>query len=1182
MSRQRNKKTGFSDTSIRGHSKNPSPISADHATKEREATTLMNQGKIKEAEVLYRELISAGGTNHRVYGNLAVICGMQGKTNECIELLRKVLEIKAGDPDVHNNLANALLTKGNLIEAINSYRKAIELNPKDPEIYYNLGKALKDKGESAEAIATYNAALNLNPNFLDAYKNLGNILIEQGDITSAITCYKKVIELKPNEPGSYSNLGNAMREYGDISAAILYYKQALKFNQNEPASKYLFNLSNAELLSGNYTSGWKNYEHRFFCEQNKNCLQGKPSCKQVKRLKLTRGSQILLISEQGLGDTLQFMRYVLALKDQGMDVSLSAPTKLHSLIQTSGIHSSPLTPEEANQVTEGHWMPLLTLPRHLNVSPETPIITEPYIKTSDELISKWKNILSAEIRPIIGINWQGNPSQEKLEANGRSLPLEVFAAFATNTNASLLSLQKGFGSEQLKSCSFKDRFVSCQDQIDKTWDFLETAAIIANCDLVITSDTSVAHLAGGMGKTTWLLLKKVPEWRWGLEGDSSFWYPSMRLFRQKERCNWNEVMERVEKAFLEHFEGSSTPAKQVPATQTAINSKSNQYDRTSLFPAELKCTLIHRDGISSKHSIDKKVNINIPDNHNVLEQTINKSNAEGEASASRMQAVISERSNETSEEYCNRGDLSRQSGDLKSAQFFYEDAVKLDIFNPRALYNLALTKKQLGNSYEALNLLHKVIEIKPDLVEAYIANGIIYQEQGELEIATSLFNKAIEVEPNSKHAYNNLGNILRETGDLVGAIDAYRAATKIEPNFFEAHNNLGLAKQISGDLISAATCFKQAIAIQPCCSETYNNLGLLLQEMGCTQEAMGNFQKALQINPNLDAVRFNLGMLQLLTGNYHKGLKNYEFRFTVKNGLQSLLAKPNGPVWNGEGLSKNQRLILVAEQGLGDTLQFMRYAKVLKSRGFNPSLCAQPKLSSLIKASNLGVPLISIKDAIEDQNSAWLPMLSTLKYLQITPETPLVNDPYIKTSDSLKSKWRDLISQENGFVIGINWQGNPDHEKSTSRGRSLVLESFSPIAKINNVTLLSLQKGYGSEQLKKCSFKDRFVSCQDQIEETWDFLETAAIISNCHLIITCDTSVAHLAGGMGKKTWLLLKKVPEWRWGFEGDTSFWYPSMHLFRQKERCNWNEVMEQVTRALKSTLKNSKSLLYSKSTQ
>ena len=173
------------------------------------------------------------------------------------------------------------------------------------------------------------------------------------------------------------------------------------------------------------------------------------------------------------------------------------------------------------------------------------LFRSPYISTTKELVTKWQNILAGEKQPIIGINWQGNPKTENALLKGRSLPLKTFAPIVLHSNASLLSLQKGFGREQLDTCSFQDRFVGCQQQVHETWDFLETAAIIANCDLIITSDTSVAHLTGGMGKTTWLLLHKVPDWRWGLKGDTSFWYPSMRLFRQKERGNWDEVLQRI-------------------------------------------------------------------------------------------------------------------------------------------------------------------------------------------------------------------------------------------------------------------------------------------------------------------------------------------------------------------------------------------------------------------------------------------------------------------------------------------------------------------------------------------------------------------------------------------------------------------------------------------------------------
>ena len=241
------------------------------------------------------------------------------------------------------------------------------------------------------------------------------------------------------------------------------------------------------------------------------------------------------------------------MRNQGISVSVCAPSKLHALIQASGIDPSPLTSKQANEVTEGKWVPLLSVPRYLEVSPEKPIITHPYIKTLEKLAAKWATTLGGNGSPIVSINWQGNPKIEQTWLRGRSLTLETFVPITSCSEISLLSLQKGFGSEQLKTCSFKDRFVSCQDQINDTWDFLETAAIIANCDLVITCDTSVAHLAGGIGKTTWLLLHKAPDWRWGLEGDTTFWYPSMRLFRQTERENWDEVIERVAEALKKHF-----------------------------------------------------------------------------------------------------------------------------------------------------------------------------------------------------------------------------------------------------------------------------------------------------------------------------------------------------------------------------------------------------------------------------------------------------------------------------------------------------------------------------------------------------------------------------------------------------------------------------------------------------
>ena len=636
----KSRQQGFGNTSQKQSSRsNKNHIPAAQTAKEQQALQLINQGKLKEAELIYRELAAAGSKSPSVHGNLGALLKMRGDIKNATTCLRKALQLQPnypdalnnlgialqeqGDlsgaiasfktalqlkpnyPDAHNNLGNALKEQGDLDAAIAAYNTALQLKPNYseahnnlgialqeqgdlsgaiasfntalqlkpnyPEVHNNLGNALQEQGDLTAAIASFNTALQLKPNYPDAHYNLGNALHEQGDLDAAIAAYNTALQLKPNYPEAHHNLGIALQEQGDLSAAIASYKTALQLKPNYPEAHWSFSL--AMLLGGDYGNGWEKYEWRTKKKKNATKPLADPKCNQWHGQPLAQGQQLLLVSEQGLGDTLQFMRYAIALRKKGKSVSLCAPPKLHGLIQTSEIDASPLSPEQANQFTKGQWISLLSLPRHLNVSPSNPIITDPYIKTTEELTEKWASIIRKTANPVVGINWQGNPTIEKAGLRGRSLALETFAPIANNNQISLLSLQKGFGSEQLDTCSFKDYFVSCQDKVNDTWDFLETAAIIANCDLIITSDTSVAHLAGGMGKTTWLLLHKVPEWRWGLEGDTTFWYPSMRLFRQRERGNWSEVMERVAEALQDHFGSSSTPAEPAPAPQPSIKPK---------------------------------------------------------------------------------------------------------------------------------------------------------------------------------------------------------------------------------------------------------------------------------------------------------------------------------------------------------------------------------------------------------------------------------------------------------------------------------------------------------------------------------------------------------------------------------------------------------------------------------
>ncbi|TGG79893.1 MAG: tetratricopeptide repeat protein, partial [Aphanocapsa feldmannii 288cV] len=536
-----------------------------------QASKLIHQGKLKEAELIYRKLIQEGIRNEVIFSNLAAVCGIEGKKQEMVELLKKALSIKSNYPDALYNLGYILQEQGDLEAAIASYRKALSIKPNYPDALYNLGIALKRKGNLEAAIASYRKALAIKPNYPEALNNLGNVLNRQGDLEAAIASYRKALTIKPNYPEALSNLGNVLQKQGNLEDAITFYKKALSINSYYPNAR--LNLSYILLLSGDYENGWKDYEWRFHKREAAK-PHAHPQVKQWNGHNHSSEEKLILVSEQGLGDTLQFMRYVPYLRSMGMDVSLCAPPKLHSLIQSSGITTALYTPEEANTITTGKWLPLLSLPGYLNVRPDNPLVDTPYIKVPKQKILEWKQKLAAEKRPIIGINWQGNPQIEKTNLAGRSLPLSAFAPIIETTRVSLLSLQKGFGSEQLTDCSFLHRFVDCQGEISQIWDFVETAAIILNCDLIITSDTVVAHLAGGLGKPTWLLLKNIPDWRWGIAGEISFWYPSMRLFRQQERGNWPEVMQRVATAlesFTSNCADTPAPAKKAIAISIPVS-----------------------------------------------------------------------------------------------------------------------------------------------------------------------------------------------------------------------------------------------------------------------------------------------------------------------------------------------------------------------------------------------------------------------------------------------------------------------------------------------------------------------------------------------------------------------------------------------------------------------------------
>ena len=520
------------------------PYAANQIILEREAASLIKENKLKEASKALSHLIEQGSKKEFVFARYAAIERQLGNLEDAIALLTELTKIKPGSASNHLNLGTCLHENGDYPRACLEFKKAISLKGDFAGAHLNLGASLNASGDAENAIKAYKDALAINPNLAEAHNNIGNALRNLCRHQEAITHYQKSILIEPGDSNTFYNLGICLQETENYEDALSAYDNAIKLAPN--SSDAYWNSAQLLLAFGNYELGLKYYEWRFK-KDNKYRLPQIPPWNGDTKTKDT----IFLMSEGGLGDTLHFMRYIAPLKESGVSTKICAPEKLHGLIKNSGLDSEPLGAEAAQTVKHGQWVSLMSLPQRLGVNPTNPIINGEYIQTTDRLRHKWEKIIHPNGRhlPVIGIHWQGNPNAEKTYLKNRSIPLEKFSKIAINNpNIKFLSLQKGPGSEQLTECSFLDRFAECQELVDSTWDFLESAAIISNCDLVITNDTACAHLAGGMGMETWLLLAKFPEWRWGLSGDSSFWYPSMRLFRQTTNGDWDSLMETVSTA----------------------------------------------------------------------------------------------------------------------------------------------------------------------------------------------------------------------------------------------------------------------------------------------------------------------------------------------------------------------------------------------------------------------------------------------------------------------------------------------------------------------------------------------------------------------------------------------------------------------------------------------------------
>ncbi len=530
-----------------------------------------------------------------------------------------------------------------------------------------------------------------------------------------------------------------------------------------------------------------------------------------------------------------------------------------------------------------------------------------------------------------------------------------------------------------------------------------------------------------------------------------------------------------------------------------------------------------------------------------------------------------------------------QAGRLDEAERAYRAVLQEDPLHVDALHLLGLVAQQRGRSAEAIDLIARALQQRPNFAEAHYNLGLVHRECGQLEAALACFERAVALRPRYAEAWYNLGNTLKDLGRLDEAVAAYRRALRVRPQFGKALNNLANTLREQGRLEEAVSAFRQAIECEPSYAKAYHNLGLTLRALGrfeealevfdravaldaafaeahnargTTLQAMGRFDEALEAyeralvcDPQLADAHFNRACAWLRRGDYERGWAEYEWRFKCKPFAAPPLP---GSAWDGSP-QPGHTLLVYSEQGLGDTLQFVRYLPMVRERVGRVMLACQPALVPLLRANRVCGHVAALGEAVPAFDLR-APLLSLPYMFGTTLENIPAPKRYLAADAALASRWRERLSGQVGLRVGICWQGNK--AQAFDRLRSFALRELAPVAAIAGVRLVSLQKGDGCEQLASVLGRWNILDLGPDFDTTaGPFMDTAAVIEQLDLVISCDTAVAHLAGALGARVWLALAWSADYRWMLGRDDSPWYPTMRLYRQTRPDCWQDVFERM---------------------
>lgn len=1085
----------------------------------------------------------------------------KGLYKQAIELLNELCENNPENDDLFFKLGFLYSKNGDYVQSAEAYEKAISINPNKFEYYYNCGIVCTNLGKIDKAINYFNKALEFTPNDINTLYNLGCALKKGNNYQDALAYFNKVLSLNNSHSDALYNIGVILYEQQNFQKAKEYFLKTIDINPKF-ADAY-WNLSLIYLREGNYKEGFNLYYWRWDTYEFKNKRKSyKIPLTNLKEIShISQGARILVSYEQGFGDTIQFLRLLTLLKQKYQaKIAFQTKPELFNLLKSFKDIDELFTVGQYIEKPDYHFT-IMDIPTLLNISVDDIKYHYPYLQPSKSIQ------LKKEFPYNIGFCLSGN-ANHKLN-HIRNISLDSFKHLFKNPNIGFwnLSLEK----YNLELPNYRETNFN---------DFDELASIMQQMDLIVSVDTATIHLAGALNIPAVLLLPEFTDWRWELANDTTPYYDSITILRKK--TNWDDLISNELQNYISskfnlandfEIQKQNVYEEETYTTSTPSGNNLNQSDNQNNNIVENQeqdeniITNIENvnnqqtneflsNDISSEQAItnDNNTISNIPAEENLDRTIINNIPTiptQNDVVQDDTQ-IVDQQSAEQSDDTSSNAETSTndifnkineainiyKNGNLQTSLEIFDNLLKDNHQIPEIYYNYALIQYELKNYQKAIENFEQALTLLPDNENIIIPLAKLYILTKDKSKTKTIREKITNI-TNSFEKYFTLGIIDLFLEDYQQAKDFFENAYKYNPNNEELLLNLGYVNFKLKNFVAATDFWTKLLEINPKNKQAYFNLGQFFEETKFYTNALECYQRAIEIDYNYAEARFSAAEMYLMLQHFQIGWQQYEYRKYLEKYPKYPL---KGAEWKGEDIS-NKTLLVYDEQGIGDSLQFVRYIKNITAKKI--ILATRTSLIDIYKYSFPDVEIKDLNEISKLEYDNYVSLLSLPYIFNIVPDHKLI--PYLVPEIKRLNKFLKFIDTQKLNILFVPKASGEIKEKDLD-------DNF-------------IRKILQNPQYNILTYKSPFVDTNtiDLTNLLTNIADTLALISKMDLVVTVDTAVAHLAGSIGKRTILLLKFNADWRWFYDFDYSLFYPNFTILRQKEYNNWNTIYDKLIEIL-----------------